>query len=174
MDRKITFTLVNSLVKLLLKILIDIVVKNLLNRVNNMDIPNHLSHKPIVKLEDYTQLDGKFANESDAEGLSIGLAQWSNAEEMDLSAKVWRYTGEKWSRQSEELPIHRVLDLASLLCASISYAKNETLPIYDDFHITLSKNPALIEVLKEGVANDNEYLDKSLKRLSRYLKALGY
>jgi hypothetical protein len=60
-----------------------------------MDIPNHLSHKPIVKLEDYTQLDGKFANQTDAEGLSIGLAQWSNAKEMDLSAKVWRYTGEK-------------------------------------------------------------------------------
>lgn len=36
---------------------------------------------------------------------------------MDLSAKVWRYTGEKWSRQSEELPIHRVFDLASLLWA---------------------------------------------------------
>jgi len=53
-----------------------------------MDIPTHLSHKPIVKLEDYTQLDGKFANQSDAEGLSIGLAQWSDAEEMDLSAKI--------------------------------------------------------------------------------------
>ncbi len=25
---------------------------------------------------------------------------------------VWRHTGEKWSRQSEELPLHRVLDLA--------------------------------------------------------------
>ena len=139
-----------------------------------MDIPNHLSHKPIVKLEDYTQLDGKFANQTDAEGLSIGLAQWSNAKEMDLSAKVWRYTGEKWSRQSEELPLHRVLDLASLLCASISYAKNETLPVYDDFRITLSKNPALIEVLKQGMANDDEHLEKSLKRLSKYLKSLGY
>jgi hypothetical protein len=80
----------------------------------------------------------------------------------------------KWSRQSEELPLHRVLDLASLLCASISYAKNETLPIYDDFRITLSKNPALIEVLKQGMANDDEYLEKSLKRLSKYLKSLGY
>jgi hypothetical protein len=32
-----------------------------------VDIPNHLSHKPIVKLEDYTQLDGKFTNQTDAE-----------------------------------------------------------------------------------------------------------
>jgi hypothetical protein len=38
----------------------------------------------------------------------------------------------------------------------------------------LSKNPALIEVLKQGMANEEEHLDKSLKRLSKYLKALGY
>ncbi len=139
-----------------------------------MDIPNHLSHKPIVKLEDYTQIDGKFSNQTDAEGLSIGLAQWSTTDKPGLSAKVWRYTGEKWSRQSEELPLHRVLDLASLLCASISYTKNETLPLYDDFHITLAKNQKLIDTLKIGMANDDEYLDKSLKRLSKYIKALGY
>jgi hypothetical protein len=25
-----------------------------------MDIPNHLSHKPIVRLEGYSELDGRF------------------------------------------------------------------------------------------------------------------
>lgn len=139
-----------------------------------MDIPNHLSHKPIVKLEDYSQLDGRFAGKTDAEGLSIGLAQWSNSQTMDLSAKVWRYTGEKWSRQSEELPIHRVFDLASLLCASMSYVENGTLPICDDFQITLAKNPQLIEILKGGMLKDQKHLDKSLIRLSKYLKTLGY
>lgn len=159
---------------LVTNLLNDLVNELLIKSKKYMDIPNHLSHKPIVKLEDYSKLDGKYSESTDAQGLSIGLAQWSNSKDMDLSAKVWRYTGEKWSRQSEELPLHRVLDLASLLCASISYAKNETLPIYDDFHITLSKNPALIEVLKQGMANDDEYLEKSLKRLSKYLKSLGY
>jgi hypothetical protein len=76
------------------------------------------------------------------------LAQWSSPEKMDLSAKVWRYTGEKWSRQSEELPMHRVFDLASLLCAAMSYAENETLPICDDFKVSLTTNPQLIEILK--------------------------
>lgn len=140
-----------------------------------MEIPNHLLHKPIVRLEEYSKLDGKYPEKStDAQGLSIGLAQWSNPKDMDLSAKVWRFTGEKWSRQSEELPIHRVLDLASLVCASISYAQSDNLPIYDDFHISLAKNNQLIEILKQGLANDNENLDKSLKRLSKYLKNLGY
>lgn len=93
---------------------------------------------------------------------------------MDLSAKVWRYTGEKWSRQSEELPIHRVFDLASLLCASMSYAKNDTLPICDDFKMDLTKNSDLIDVLKGGMLKDQKHLDESLKRLSKYLKTLGY
>ena len=138
------------------------------------EIPTHLSHKPIVKLEGYSQIDGRFAGKTDAEGLSIGLAQWSDFDTMGLSAKVWRYTGEKWSRQSEELPIHRVFDLASLLCASMSYAKNETLPICDDFKIDLTKNSQLIDVLKGGMLKDQKYLDESLTRLSKYLKTLGY
>jgi len=37
---------------------------------------------------------------------------------VDISAKIWRYTGEKWSRQSEEMPLHRVLDLAILIVKS--------------------------------------------------------
>lgn len=52
------------------------------------------------------------AYQTDTKGLSLGLAQWNDRGKVDISAKVWRYTGEKWSRQSEELPLHRVLDLA--------------------------------------------------------------
>ena len=52
-----------------------------------MEIPTHLSHKPIVKLEEYSQLDGRFKNKTDAEGLSIGLAQWNSQGNTDLSAK---------------------------------------------------------------------------------------
>lgn len=142
-----------------------------------MRIPNHLSHKPILKLEEYSKLDGRFANQTDAEGLSIGLAQWSNSTEVDLSAKVWRYTGEKWSRQSEELPLHRVLDLASLLCAAIYYEKNGTLPTNDKkFSLELTENSHLINILKKGMLKENKNgaLDESLERLSEYLKNLGY
>lgn len=141
-----------------------------------MKIPNHLSHKPILKLEDYSKLDGRFANQTDAEGLSIGLAQWSNATEMDLSAKVWRYTGKKWSRQSEELPLHRVLDLASLLCAAMSYVKTGDLPDDKSFPLTWTGNSELMDILKEGIAKENKNgdLDKSLNRLSEYIKDLRY
>ncbi|HSG29054.1 MAG TPA: DUF6530 family protein, partial [Candidatus Krumholzibacterium sp.] len=42
-------------------------------------------------------------------------AQWSERGNLDISAKIWRHTGGKWSRQSEEMPLHRVLDLAILI-----------------------------------------------------------
>lgn len=145
-----------------------------------MDIPNHLNHKPIVKLENYLEIDGPYANNSDAQGLSIGLAQWNdaNSNEIELSAKVWRYTGKKWSRQSEELPIHRVFDLASLACSAISFAQNNILLSDDKFSVNLSRDSKLIENLKNSlIKNDkklDDHLNESLVRLSKMLKQLGY
>jgi hypothetical protein len=95
-----------------------------------MKIPTLLKHKPVVVSEDYDLIDGRFANDSDAKGLSLGLAQWNDRGNVNISAKVWRHTGEKWSRQSEEMPLHRVLDLAILICRTRKifldrYHKNE-------------------------------------------------
>ena len=82
-----------------------------------MKAPVNLSHRPVVSVDDYNQIDGYYAGEdSDAKAISLGFSTWGDG----ISAKVWRYvTTErgtlKWSRQSEELPLHRVLDLAILL-----------------------------------------------------------
>lgn len=69
-----------------------------------MKIPTHLKHKPIIQVENYDRIDGPYADDTDAMGLSVGIAQWNGPGWTELSAKVWRNTGEKWSRQSEELP----------------------------------------------------------------------
>lgn len=81
-----------------------------------MKIPVELKHKPVIVSENYDLIDGRNAPNTDAKGLSLGLAQWNERGNLDISAKIWRYTGEKWSRQSEEMPLHRVLDLAILIC----------------------------------------------------------
>ena len=69
-----------------------------------MKIPTNLKHKPVIVAEDYAKVDGKYAYETDVQGMSAGLAQWNDRGKVDISAKIWRYTGQKWSRQSEELP----------------------------------------------------------------------
>ena len=85
-----------------------------------MKIPTTLKHKPVIVSENY-DVDGRKCYNTDTKGLSLGLAQWNDRGKVDISAKVWRYTGEKWSRQSEELPLHRVLDLSILICRTKQY-----------------------------------------------------
>ena len=85
----------------------------------------YLSHTPIVGV-DYENQD---ASAGDAKYLSIGRATWAQGYK-DYSAKVFRLTNEglpneKWSRQSEELPLWRVLDLATLLVAQIQKGKSK-------------------------------------------------
>ncbi|NMA60741.1 MAG: hypothetical protein GX956_02530, partial [Firmicutes bacterium] len=43
-----------------------------------MKIPTTLKHKPVIVVEDYGNVDGRQAYESDAQGLSLGLAQWND------------------------------------------------------------------------------------------------
>lgn len=112
----------------------------------NQDIPRHLKHKPIVSV-DYESVD-QAAAAGDASFLSLGRAQWNNE---DISAKVLRWTGEKWSRQSEELPLWRILDLANLIVAKItgqqSYLKESIVNNEDEDFINsfLSENMALYQ-----------------------------
>lgn len=81
-----------------------------------MNAPEHLNHKPIIAVNNYDKIDAIYANNTDVKALSIGQAQYDKDE---LSVKIWRHTGEKWSRQSEEMPIHRALDLSILTIAAI-------------------------------------------------------
>lgn len=124
-----------------------------------MKIPADLKHKPVIISEDYDRIDGRNVN-SDAKGLSLGLAQWNERGNVDISAKVWRYTGEKWSRQSEELPLHRVLDLAILIVKAKKifkerYHKNEKdYPGYP----SLDRIGLQGGAMNVAVCEDNEYL----------------
>ena len=75
-----------------------------------MKIPTTLKHKPVIVAENYDSIDGRGAYHSDAKGLSLGLAQWNDRGKVDISAKVWRHTGEK-------TPFWRFV-IASVRCVS--------------------------------------------------------
>lgn len=159
-----------------------------------MKIPVTLKHKPVIVSENYKEVDGRYVGDSDAEGLSLGLAQWNDRGKLEISAKVWRHTGEKWSRQSEELPLHRVLDLAILICKSRQYFSEAYRyeKLYDP------ENPIIERIALQGgaldvsVCTDNEMIDEDIKlfrdafsqddeligerlaRLGSILKEMGY
>ena len=77
--------------------------------------PMWRSHWPVLSV-DYEQTDAD-AGYGDAIFMDIGQSTW---DKKDLSAKLWRWAdmGKRWSRQSEELPLSRVLDLAILVSAA--------------------------------------------------------
>ncbi|HHY0457497.1 TPA: DUF6530 family protein [Vibrio parahaemolyticus] len=140
-----------------------------------MKTPTHLKHKPILEVADYDQIDGHRANNTDAKCLSLGIAQWNDGLGTELSAKVWRQVDERWSRQSEELPLNRVLDLATLICDSKLYADGKSFSSESDFLISkVSGSEWHDKILNSEFNKNKEYLDKSFKRLAKALKALGY
>ena len=159
-----------------------------------MKLPTALKHKPVIVVEDYENIDGRYAYDTDTKGLSLGLAQWNDRGKVDISAKVWRYTGEKWSRQSEELPLHRVLDLAILVCRAKQYFQEayrfpdlyeKEKPQLDRIGLqgdamTVSvctdneKIDEDIRLFRDALSRDDELLGERLATLSRLLKEMGY
>jgi len=159
-----------------------------------MKIPTTLKHKPVIVVENYENVDGRYAYNSDAKGLSLGLAQWNDRGKVDISAKVWRHTGEKWSRQSEELPLHRVLDLAILICRSLQHFREAYRyeKLYDPEKPVIDRvglqgdamtvavcldNERIAEDIKlfrETLSKDDELIGERLGTLARILKEMGY
>ena len=125
--------------------------------MDNKKAPSWLSHKPVVTV-DY---ENKDADAGDAKFMSIGHATW-DAE--DYSAKIWRwaYNGERWSRQSEELPLWRVLDLATLLVSVIN-GKHSNL---DEFVQDVDSVKSLKDYLNENM----EMYAPKLRELKRMLE----
>jgi hypothetical protein len=160
-----------------------------------MNIPTTLKHKPVIVSENYENVDGRYARDTDAKGLSLGLAQWNDRGKVDISAKVWRHTGGKWSRQSEELPLHRVLDLAIFVCRARQYFSEEAYrhehlhdpetPLIeriglqgDAMNVSVCvENPMIaadLELFQQALGRDDELIGERLRVLSSILKRLGY
>ena len=159
-----------------------------------MKIPTTLKHKPVIVAEDYENIDGRKAYHTDAKGLSLGLSQWNDRGQVDVAAKVWRYSADKWSRQSEELPMHRVIDLAILICRAKQYFRESyrNPKLYDPENTTIDRiglqgdamtvavcteNPMIdgdIKLFLDAMTKDDELMGERLRKLSSILKEMGY
>ncbi len=159
-----------------------------------MKIPTNLKHKPVLCVENYDCIDGKYASKTDAKGLSLGLAQWIDRGRVDISAKIWRHSGEKWSRQSEEMPMHRALDLAIMICKAYAYFKeayripglyNADAPTIDAIELQGAKSPLTIctdnpliaediQLFAQTLSEEGERLGERFRVLASALREAGY
>lgn len=129
-----------------------------------MKTPTHLQHRPVLVVDNYDAKDGIYTGKSDAEALSIGRAQYDKSE---FSAKVFRHTGKTWSRQSEELPLHRILDLAILIAGAIK-RDSETDPSLTSLSESIISDSGFQD-LKDYLSKNAQYLQPRLAELKKLL-----
>jgi hypothetical protein len=91
---------------------------------------------------------------------------------VEISAKVWRYTGEKWSRQSEELPLHRILDLAILECETLAYFREayRKKNLYDKDNPQIARIGLQGDAMTVSVCTDNEKIDGDIRLFEEALQ----
>ncbi|HVF70041.1 MAG TPA: DUF6530 family protein [Chthoniobacterales bacterium] len=106
-------------------------------------LPQHLDHTPVFALP-YDAFDGPFAGSTDVQYLSVGLAQY---DPYDASIKTMRHTGTKWTRQAEELPLHRPVDMTLFLAKVMFDAPGGTVDLP---HGTLHNQTCDVVVTEEN------------------------
>lgn len=123
-------------------------------------IPTKLEHKPIVYV-DYQEID-----HTDAKFFSIGHASWDKKN--DFSAKIFRKKNKKWSRQSEEIPLKRLLDLSLFLISKIygekgfdneAYIKNEDIDSLNKYLATFKADSSIekiFNILKKNLKKEGK------------------
>ena len=125
--------------------------------------PPYSKHKSILFVDSYNEIDGFYAgDDDDARSLSVGYAQY---DETDISLKVFRRVNGKWGRQSEELPIHRVLDLCILFLRSLVDEQDKTLA-----QSAISKR--IVEDIDERGLNQKKIIDFCQQNKEHYLLRL--
>ncbi len=135
-----------------------------------MKTPTYLKHQPFIVVDNYNKFE-LFPDTTDAMAMSIGFAQWSKDEKdpnnKDISAKVYRNVDGRWSRQSEELPIHRVINLCILTLASLITESESNNPI-TDFKEKVIDEENLVFIRKYFKENEKKLLPR-IEELQRVI-----
>ena len=131
-----------------------------------MKLPQNRSHKPIISVNDYDKIDAQYISDTDARALSIGQSTWDGKY---ISLKIWRHNGKQWKGNSEEMPIHRCLDLAILFLASIKKDKKLPYPICS-LQLTVDREDLFDEIRNFYESTDNRnHIDARLYELRNLL-----
>lgn len=142
---------------------------------HQLPLPDHLQHTPVFGVPFFNHDPGR-EGDTDCQFLSVGWSQWDDKE---ISAKVFRHGEQKWSRQSEEIPLARLIDLASLIVLAVNNRDGNSLLIPADF---FENQPTDIVIRRHGGTDterefyrrslvDNELLQRRLDRLTDVLIA---
>ena len=125
----------------------------------SIGVPTWLSHKPIIasKYENINPDDY-----DDAKFLSVGRAQYDTN---DVSVKIFRHSGQRWSRQSEEVPIQRIGYLLEMLLVAILHCQNNDSANIQSELMEEIISPQDIDFLREQIRKNRHSIFDSLNRI---------
>jgi hypothetical protein len=133
-------------------------------------LPQHLEHKPLFAMP-YEKFDGIYKGNTDARYISVGISQW---DQKDISLKIMRHTGDKWTRQAEELPLHRVIDSTIFLTKVLLDENHDVIELERDLFLEQKSG---MQVLKEKTSSEQQqnydkYMTENAEMLKNRLKSL--
>jgi len=120
------------------------------------------SHSPVITTTEFRTIDDQenFGRWTDARALSLGRAQWDRDE---FSVKAWRTVNGHWSRQSEEVPLHRALDMALMVISGMIEQKTNVLPGH---HLELEvMQPQELNDLRDFIKDRSGLLEERVREL---------
>ena len=132
-------------------------------------------HKPIVSVSNYDRIDGRYAHDTDAKALSLGFAQYNKLgtprDQREISLKIWRRDKRGWKRMSEEMPIHRNLDLSILFIKTLIEGYNQqSFLVSPEQKLTSHPQNGSIQEIMDYYEKNKSFLEPRLKELKRLLE----
>lgn len=122
-----------------------------------------MEFKSIIKCENYKNVDGYRAPNSDIEKVDIGVKKNSENNRLEIIAKLSKLDG-----KFDEIPVNRIIDMAILLCeASLYFKEVYRMPkFYDENNLTISRVGLQGDAMNIEINTDNENLDKDIITLA--------
>ncbi|MDU2198449.1 MAG: DUF6530 family protein [Peptostreptococcaceae bacterium] len=122
-----------------------------------------MEFKSIIKCENYKNVDGYRAPNSDIEKVDIGVKKNSENNRLEIIAKLSKLDG-----KFDEIPVNRIIDMAILLCeASLYFKEAYRMPkFYDENNLTISRVGLQGDAMNIEINTDNENLDKDIITLA--------
>lgn len=122
-------------------------------------LPTWLKHYPIIACN-YRQINPD--DYEDAKFISVGRAQY-NCEE--ASVKIFRRSVERWSRQSEEVPIQRLGYMMEMLLATIFQCQNREGEPFQSEVMEEIISPQDLDFLRDQIQEFRHPIFESLARI---------
>ena len=135
-------------------------------------LPTWLEHLPILAC-DYQELNKTVLSRdyNDAKFISVGRAQYDPS---DLTVKMWRWSGKRWSRQSEEVPIQRLpYMMAMMLNAIYRVQHKEQIRFKSDFGEILVR-PEDLDFMGGCFAKYKELIVNGLKEVKDLINRIDF